>query len=282
MIQSFLFFSTINSKNIMGRQVGLVHLSGQFGDVRASVGPDGKGYVAFAPPISAKRVKEDKNYELTRRVNDEFIGSVRAAQSVRQCMGERIAEFGDRHLTSRLNALCKKVINTGPGFFGERRFEVVPNLGLFRHVEANKRERLRSRFMAPFSVTVNTDRNVATLDVASFLPNNFIHAPSGATDCRLTLVAGVLSDFVFTGDNDVYAPAEPTLDGITVSVPSALIPVSGSGVAAFQVIAAIPGAPVLPATTGLAVSVGIEFVKVVNSVEYVMASGNAMQLVEVY
>jgi hypothetical protein len=266
----------------MGRQVGLVHVSGQFGDVRASVGPDGKGYVAFAPPITAKRIREDKDFELTRRNNDEFKGSVRAAMSVRQCMGERISRFADRHFSSRLNALCRKVVKRGPGNYGERRFEVVANRGLFRHIEARKLVSLRSRLMVPFTVTVNTDRNIATLNMASFFPDDGLYAPSGATHCRLTLVAGVLSDFVFTGDNDVYAPAEPSLNGLSVSVESAAIPVAGGVVAAFQVVAAIPGAPVLPTTCGLEVSVGITFLVDVNGVELEMATGRAMQLVEVF
>ena len=266
----------------MGGQKGLVHLSGQYGDVQLYVSADGEALARFSQPVKGKKIKRGANYALTRKNNDEFTGSAFAAHSLRLCMGERVRQFADRRLTPRLMSATHAVLMQGPGMAGQRTLEVGPHAGTFRRIEASKVESLTGRLMAPFTVTANPDRNTATLDVPSFNTDNFLRCPQGATHFRLLLVAGVLSDFVYTGDNAVYAPVNPDINARTMVVESSVLPAVGAVNAPLQLVAAVPGLPVLPSSACLVVSVGIEFLRVVNNFEEVMASGNALRVVDVF
>lgn len=265
----------------MGRQQGIVYLTGQFGDLRLSINANGKPVVAFAP-VRPGKVKKGSNYALTRKNNDEFTGSAVSAHRLRMCMGERIRQFADRSLSNRLMSVTRNVISQGPGRAGQRSFEVAAHVAQFKHLEANRTEPLNGRFQAPFSLTVNSDRNTVTLDIPGFDVDNFLYRPQGATDFRLLLVVGVLSNFVYTGGNLVYTPLHEDLDGLGSTVVSAALPAENTTVGNVQLVASVPGLPVLPATAGLVVSVGIEFLRVINNYEEVMASGNALRLVEVF
>ncbi len=264
----------------MGRQQGLVHLSGQFGDLRLSIAANGKPIAAFAP-VRKGRVKRGRNYGLTRKNNAEFTGSAYCAQSLRRCMGERIRDFSDRDLSGRLLAMMHSVISLGQGRAGERSFDVLSHASMFQHIEANAGTPFGSRFQAPYSLTVNPARNAVTLDVAAFATDHFLYCPQGATHFRLLLVAGILSDFVYVGGRRPYAPVNALLNGQSVVASSLAIPAVNATTSVLQLVAALPGAPVMPSTAGLVVSVGIEFLRVINNYEEVMASGNGLKVVEV-
>jgi len=266
----------------MGRQKGLVHLTGQYGDVQLSINADGVPVAKFAQPVRRNKVKKGDNYKVTRKNNDEFTASAYSASSLRRCMGERIRQFADRHLTARLIALAYGVIAKGPGMAGQRTFEVGANRAMLRRVEASKLTSLTSRFQAPFTVTANADRNTAVLDVPAFATDNFLSRPQGATHFKLLLVAGVLSDFEYTGGTVVYEPSVPDMNGLSIVASSLVLPAIAATNPALLLTAAVPGLPVLPSTACLIVSVGIEFLRVINGYEEVLASGNALRVVEVF
>jgi hypothetical protein len=257
-------------------------MSGKAGDIVFTISRDGKAGFRMAAMFSKEKFKRAANYLLCRKNNDEFTGSARAAHSLRMCLGETVRRYADSELTSRMVAMCRDVISLGPGFGGKRTFEVAPHTHLLRRVELDERESLSGRFMAPFTVTVNTDRNTATLDVPSFNTDSYLTRPQGATHFKLLLVAGVLSDHEWVGGNEVYAPVDADVNGVSKVEVSAIAPAFNAVNAALQMVVAIPGAPVLAATSCLVVSVGIEFYRVINTYEELMAQGNAMRVVGVY
>jgi hypothetical protein len=266
----------------MGRQMGPVHMSGKHGDTVFFIGADGYAGFRRAAPPSRKKIKEDANYALTRKNNAEFAGAAVAAHSIRLCMGETVRRYADRRLTSRLLAICRGIINRGPGFGGERTFAVGPNVNSLRTLELHKREPLGGRFMAPITVTPNAGRNVAVLDVPAFNTDAYLTRPQGATHFKLLLVAGVLSDHAFVGGEEVYAPVDADINGMSVVAVSAVLPAINSVTTALQLTATVPGSPVMTSTSYLMVSVGIEFYRVVNNYEELFADGNAMRVVGVY
>jgi hypothetical protein len=277
-----LFFITIIKENIMGKQVGLVHVTGQYGDVQLCINADGVAIAKFQRRTSGKLVKKGRNYGLTRKNNDEFTACAFAGRSLRMCMGERLHAFAERKLSSRVLSLMFGVVQQGAGMAGQRSLEMGPNRSLLQRLDADKRTPLRSRFFAPFTLTSNLARNTATLDVPVFDAANFIHPPQGATHFRLLLVAGVLSDYGYVGGNVVFAPVNPLLNELVTTTMSATLPAYGVLSGPLSLVAAVPTLPTLPTTACLVVSVGIEFLRVINNFEEVMASGNALQVIEVF
>jgi hypothetical protein len=266
----------------MGRQRGVVHLSGQFGDVQLSI-YHGKGIAKMSIPVSKQRIATDPNYEQTRKINSEFKAVSLAVDGLAECFGGNGYDFGDRYMRARLMALGKKIIKKGPGLHGQRTFEVAPNLNMFREWELNMDDKFRNRFKEKCVVTVYLDRNTATLVVPPFLTNRSkLNAPQGATHFRVCLAVGVLCDVEYGGSDVGYEPVDATISGLNdVSFTPVL---DGAGVLnpGFQLITEVPGLPVLPSTAGLVVSVGIEFFMVINSVPELLAQGNAMRIHAIY
>lgn len=266
----------------MGKQYGPLEIRGVIGGMQFGRNSDGSPGVKKARRFSLHALKVGKNYARTRDNNAEFTGSARATHGLRLALGERVRLFADRLLTARLMALTYRVLAKGPGAGGSRTFEVGPNAVDFRNLELSASERFRGRFQAPFTLAVNPDRNVATVDVPAFDTDYQLRCPNGATHYRLILVAGSLSDYAYTGQSDVYAAVNPGLAGLTSLVESGIAPALGVVQPQLQLVASLPGSPVLPSSAGLVVSLGVEFFRMVNSQAQLLASGNAMQVVGVH
>ena len=88
-----------------------------------------------------------------------------------------------------------------------------------------------------------------------------------------------MSELVYVAGGRHYAPVHALLNGQSVVVSSLAIPAVNATTSVLQLVAALPGAPVMPSTAGLVVSVGIEFLRVINNYEEVMASGNGLKVV---
>ena len=276
-----MWFQTLIMQHIMGRQQGAVEIKGKVGGLQFGKNSDGSPGVKRARYYSRAKMKKGDNYARTRDNNNEFTGSARAAQQLRQALGDRVYQYGDNQLQARLMQLTYGVLQRGPGTGGKRTYEVQPNLLHFVKLEYNEDEKLGARFNAPYTVTANTDRNTATLDVPSFNPAVRLGKPSGATDFRLVLVAGTISDISYTGNVDVYAADHPEMAGLSALAESAVLPID-TVTSALQLVAVIPGSPVLPAGTALLVSLGIEFYRTINNDSQLLASGNAMKVVAAY
>jgi hypothetical protein len=266
----------------MGSQFGPLSIRGKFGGLQFGRNSDGSWGVKRAARYSKRAYKTSARYARTRDNAAEFTGGARAAKSLRLAMGDRMREFSDSQLQSRLQQLMVQAIQRGPGMGGQRTLEVVPNLDLFRRVDLDPRERLQNRFLGRYTLTVNADRNTVTMDVPAFNTDLCLRAPSGTTHFRLLLVAGVLSDFHYTGSKAKYEPVNPMLNGESALVESPILDAVGVVNPTMQLVTSLAGNPVLPTTAGLMVSLGIEFFKEVNGVHNLLASGNAMQVVDAY
>lgn len=265
----------------MGRQYGAVELKGKVGDLQFGRNSDGSAGVKRARVSNRQKIMKGKNYARTRDNMSEFKGSTMAASALRKALGPRVRLFGDSQLQSRLVGLTYGILQNGPGTGGQRTFEAQTNMAEFVGLELHNTETLRGRFQATYTVSANSGRNTATLDVPSFDPDYLLSAPSGTTDFRLILVVGVMSDYTYTGNRNKYSASNPGLAGASTLVESALMPIN-TPTPAVQLVAALPGTPTLPAGAVLLVSLGIEFYRTINTQSQVLASGNAMAVVAAY
>jgi len=264
----------------MGRQRGVVHISGQFDDVQLSI--DGKhGIAKLSVPMTKDRMKNDPDLENTRKVNAEFKAASLATDALQRCTCGRNFSFGDRYLRSRLQGKMHGIVTRGAGDFGRRMLEVLPYKEALKGLPLNANESFDARLATAMDVTVNADRNTATWAVPSFVSRGRLNYPEGATHFRVFLCVGVLSDFQYVGGEAVYEAVNPSISGVNADAYSAYMEVSGQN-AGFQVIAALPNLPVLPSSAGLVVSMGIEFFFEVNSAYNLKAMGNAMVIHDVY
>jgi hypothetical protein len=261
----------------MGKQFGGVHISGKIGDVQYYLDRT-QGYAKKSNPVSKDRILHSPEYDLLRKEISEFKGAAYATNTLQMCLGDDWKRFGERFLRIRLSSITRKVVRSGPGRNGQRRFEVGPNLHLLQFVDLNRNEPFRNMFRVKYTVTVNPDRNTATLDVPAFNSKSKLNVPGTATHFQLFMSVGVLTDFAYGGPDLGYVSTLPDLAGESHRESSAAMVCDGSTNPGFQLVASLPNLPVLPPDACLVVTLGIEFLKYVDNVEEWFWQSNAMMI----
>jgi hypothetical protein len=262
----------------MGRQFGLVHLSGRFGDLQLSV-DGGKGYARQMDFVTPEKVRKGKNYELTRNNNREFNAAGVVADAVTEAIGGHWMLYSERFFRPRLQGKVRKLILAGPGDHGKRSFLVGPNKGFFKDMELDVKDPFYRRFRAQHSVLVNGDRNQATLEVQPFDSRLDLDVPHGATHFRLFVSVGVLSDCVYMPSLKDYGFTQEGLMDCWAMEGSGQVAIDGLMHPGLTMVVTLPGRPVLTPDAILLVSLGIRFVKVVNGVGDDMEGGGALRVV---
>jgi hypothetical protein len=266
----------------MSKQFGPVHLSGQYGDIRMVV-DRGKGRAHMSRTVTKEQIMTLDSFQATRENMSEFGGSGNVARAIRMCLTEASHGFGERFLGARLNGLARRVISRGAGIGGERSFTLAPSAGLFRKFDLNREELFGDRFKAAYTVTVNADRNTATLDVPVLDTRADLRKPAGTTHFRVFLTVGLLSDFVYSATDKRYEAVDAVLNGKGAAVSTPVLPWRGPGTPTFlQLVAQVPGLPVPPAGVTLVVGMGVEFIRQIGGANTVLGSGNAMKIDSVY
>lgn len=265
----------------MGRQVGLIKVSGNIGGV-SFYKSDGKDLARVANGPSKDKIQNSDNFVRTRENNSEFGGSATAGKSLRLSLATSISTMGDKRITSRLTALFKDICSRSLGTRGQRPITISTNRTLLENLEFNDKLAFASVFNAPFTFTNNAGRTQGTITVAAFAPQTFVHAPSGATHFRLITSIGVLSDFIFNVTTKKFEPSDPTLDKLggvaygTITALNSATPVN------FTLVASLAGTPTMTATSSVAQCLGIEFYQRVGTVDYLLAQSNCMKIVKMF
>lgn len=223
---------------------------------------------------------KDPSYEQFRKNMVETKGVSKAADALSLCFGDDWNQFGERYLRGQMVKKLRGIMDQGSGFKGERNFEAAAHLADFKRFQLNRAAPFKSRFNAPFTVDVNADRNTATLDVPNFVMRASTGLAPYATHFRLFMTIGVLTDFVFVGGEELYAPAHDDLVGLRSRDDSAAL--TKGSVAGFQLIATLPGLPVLPPDAYLVVCVGVQYLQVIGGREEVFAGRDSMQIYAAY
>lgn len=265
----------------MGRQVGLIKVSGNIGGI-SFYKSDGKDLARVANGPSKDKIQNDDNFVRTRENNSEFGGSATAGKSLRLSLATSISTMGDKRITSRLTALFKDICSRSTGTRGQRPITVSTNKTLLENLEFNDKLSFASVFNAPFTFTNNAPRTQGTITVPAFAPQTFIHAPSGATHFRLIGAIGVMSDFVYNVTTQHYEPSDPTLDKLGAVTYGAITALNSAAPVNFSLVVALGGTPTMTASVSVLQCLGIEFYQRVGTVDYLLAQGNCMKVVKVF
>lgn len=265
----------------MAKNKGLIKIKGSIGGMTFYEN-DGKDLVRETGGVDKERILKDPAFKRTRENMAEFGGSAKIGKALRMGLSAVAKSFGDRLLVSRIVKLVRAVISRGPGARGKRIFEIIANKDILEGFELNEKDVLGSVFNAPHSIVTNGQRNETTLTVPDFDTDAFIQAPEGSTHFRLINAIGTLSNFSHNPGTGKYQATDAALSELGAMVASAEIPIGGMVGGDTILNPQLPGAPALTANVGLLGLVGIEFLQELNGDFYLLASGNAMRVAEVF
>lgn len=264
----------------MAKYKSIIRLQGKVGEL-VFKHRDGKGIVGMDASIDKNRIENDPAFERTRENNREFGGSAKAAKAVRDALNKVFKPFADKTASGRLLKTLRIMLNNGPGVRGKRLLDIQAQAPLLKGFELNETDSLASKFNALFTTAVNADRNELTLTIPDFHTVDDVTAPSYATHIRFVGAVGTLSNHALDTVSGKYAATNPVQSKIGTVARSAEIQIGGMVGGVTTVVVQLPNAPVLDPDVALIGALGIEFLEEVNGDFYVLATGNAMQIVEV-
>jgi len=196
----------------MAKQKGIIRVKGLLGEL-SFYQSGGKDLVKTPGGASKEKIATDPGMVRVRENMGEFGGSAVVGKAMRTGLAKVVREFGGRIMTGNLVKVFVQVCKNGTGLRGQRDFEIVNNAILITGFNFNVSKLLGTAFSAPYTFTVNVDRNETTFKIPDFNSSNYVHAPEGTTHFRLIGTASILSDYSYNPVVKKYEPVNPTIQG---------------------------------------------------------------------
>ena len=264
----------------MSKQKGVIKLVGNIGGMSFYTS-NGEYLARTAGGPTKERIATGSNFVRTRENNAEFGGSAKVGKAFRTSLSSVIQTMGGSSLTANLTKLFKAINAKASGIRGQRPIALSTNKAQAKGLELNERISFTSVFNAPYTVTADADRVEIVFTIPDFIPNNFINAPAGATGFRVAAAVGWLSDYVFDSGTASYEPDVPDQNSLGITAYSAVQPLDNAGTT-ITLTTTAPGGLIPKPTVSVMACLGIEFYQKVDGVDYLLAQGNAMRVVEVF
>jgi hypothetical protein len=255
---------------------------GTIGDIRHFKIKGEKSYFAgLVGGPTAEQVLNGEEFKRTRENMSEFAGCAKVGKAIRTAFSPLNHMFGNR-LTGNLTGIIKRVnLEDGSEARGQRAILITQAPLPLKNLDFDPTLSLSSILRAPYTLTSPDDRSSATLAAASFNPQTYLKIPSGVTHFRLVNAIATISDYEFKTETKAYEPKVAAENGVVDIKYTAYLAVDAD-TGAISLEASFPGALAPAADVSVLNAVGIEFYQKVGDVYYLFASGNALQLVEVF
>jgi len=250
--------------NFMGRQDGVIKLTGPVGDFSFYRSKDGH-LMRLKGGVNGDRIKNDPAFARTRENGAEFGRAGKATKLLRTALRTLVMNVSDNRITSRLTQQMMRVIQADATNARGLRNVVDGEATLLKGFEFNQNARLDKTFFAPYTALIDRGSGQASISLPEYNPLQMVAAPPGSTHYRM--VAGA-AEVDFGAGSHVFNQSQGADIPVTDSLAPALVLTPG----------------VTPGSTAVIFLVfGIEFYQEVNGVQYALRNGayNALTIVEV-
>ncbi|MBI1226874.1 MAG: hypothetical protein GC192_16700 [Bacteroidetes bacterium] len=266
----------------MARQKGLIKYVGTIGDVRHFKIKGEKGYFAgLVGGPTAEQVKTGDEFKRTRENMAEFAGCAKVGKAIRTAFSP-LKHMFSRRLTGTLTAIVKRInLEDGSEVRGQRAILLTQVPQHLEGLDFDPALSLTSVLRSPFDVVEAAGRKGSTLVVPKFNPQNSLKVPSGASHFRLVNAVAAISDFALSAETGSYEPKEADQNGVTGTAFTNYLDVMKETDEINLEATFLNGMEPKPEVAVLN-AVGVEFYQKVGDNFYMFASGNAMQLVDVF
>ena len=247
----------------MAQQMGYFPFKGRIGKLTFFKTKDGYS-VRGATGVDGNKIRNDKAYARTRENMSEFDHASKSIKLFRAAFADDIKTMADGGLARRLSSLFHKLLRQDPVNTRGSRKVLPAATAALEGLEFNSAMSLRQAHRLPFTPVVNRSRGILSVEIPAFSPMKLITPSEGATHFVLCSTAAEL-DF----EAQKYT---------TVSVQSAPIRTDELTADAITLQHSLPGA-----SKPLVLTLGINFVQILNGIEYALKSGlqSVIQVVKV-
>jgi hypothetical protein len=265
----------------MATPYGIIGFQGTIGGISFYM-RNGKPCARKAGGPSREKIASSEKCQRTRENNAEFKGAIAASKFLRLGLNAFRKNYSDWNLSGRLNGLFRKMIGQGNGLRGERPVEILNNKDMLIGFNLNKDVSFDGIFKAGFSLSANASRNECTIMVPDFDAGKCLDAPSGASHFRLVNAITVLPEFSYDPLAKDYFRADGMNLVLKANAFSDYLSLDGNIGSDITLTASLPASPLVSAESGLVCCIGISFYQEVAGSMYLLQSGAAMKIMEVF
>lgn len=268
----------------MARQTGPLRYKGTLGEIRHFKIKGLKGdFAGLKGGPSAEQVKNASEFKRTRENMNEFGGCATAAKSLRVGLSQLMNQMSDSQLTGRVTSIMKKInLEDQSEARGYRAILITTQRQYLLGLNFNKNVSFDTIFYAPFGITNTAERDSSTLTVEAFNPMNLVNAPVGATHFRIVNAISTISDFAFNSTSGAYEPVDPANNELSKVAYSDYLDLNTAIAAPTVIDATFDGSPTISDDISVVNSIGIEFYQKVGSEYYLLNSGNALKIQNIF
>jgi len=268
----------------MAKQTGLVKYSGTMGEVRHFKIKGLQGdFAGMVGGPSGEQINSASEFLCTRENMNEFGGCATAGKLIRVGLSQVIKQMRDPQMTGRLTGIIKKVNLEDQTEARRYRAILISQEKQYPIGFAfDKNVSLEGVFTAPYTLSNTVARDAATLTVPAFNPANLINAPAGSTHFRLLVALACVSDFVYNDQTGTYEPIDTANNETSNVAYSDYLDLSAAIAALTVVTATLPNTPTLTADASVLFCIGIEFYQKVGANYYLLNSGNALKVADIF
>ncbi|MDE1208478.1 hypothetical protein LCI24_16925, partial [Tenacibaculum sp. LAR 2:5] len=145
----------------MSKQKGLIKLVGNIGGVSFYTS-NGEYLARMAGGPTKERIQSDPNFARTRENNTEFGGAAKVGKALRTALSGVLQIMAGSRLAAQLTRIFKTINLKGAGVRGKRPITLSANKELLAGLDLNNKLSLTSVFTAPYTASINADRNEVT------------------------------------------------------------------------------------------------------------------------
>ncbi len=265
----------------MARSKGIIKIDGLLDGI-SFYKKNGKELTRIPNGPDKKKILNNPNYIRTRENNQEFGGAAAIGKALRVGLAQVVKHMSSTYGNARIVKLIKDILNQDDGIRGQRAFHPLAHAHMLLNFAFHEQLSFDNVFIAPFTSTVNAERNEVSILIPDFHTGNQVNAPRGATHIRLVNVVTVLSSFQYNASTKKYEPTDVLNNSKNALNASGFIPLGGMAETATALIAQVPGLNGLLDSSALISCIGIEFYQETSGSMYLLSSGNAMKIQAVY
>jgi hypothetical protein len=249
----------------MAKQQGHMLSSGSVNNLNYYRDKNGNYKFRTKSKLEGKRLLTDPAFQLTRQNMSEFSKAATAGKILRRELAINLGSTADGTVLTRLFSVLSKVIKSDPVSLRGERSAMKGNQTLLKGFEFNEKSPLSTVLFAKLNSTIDRVTGQSILEIPQIIPAKNISQAAGSTHCRIISVA-VAVDF----DSGEIQSATAS----TAIMPFTMVPVPPVNLVT-QLEA--------NSTKVLLQAVGVDYLMIVNGVEYPMQNKafNSIGIVEV-
>ncbi len=244
----------------MAKLKGPILMTGQLGNLTIYTRRDSDAIIIRNKGGATKeQIKNDPNFENTRRGNREWGGASNLGSAIRKSV-LALTRLADYNVSGPLNALILRMVKGDTvNTWGERSASLSQHRALLAGFNFNRKHLFDSVVKVPLTWSIDRDMQLAQVNLPELVPSLHIDNFTRLPYIRFVVALGVVSDMDYSKTYEKYMPVDESAHGYGTTVTTEWYNLQNT--LPGQVIDVVPREKpaVLNERTSLILGIGIEF-----------------------